>query len=166
MRSTPSLRSFPNVAFETVPMFVWLTMALSRPFKKDRLVLPLSTPLSSRRSMVWWPWLCAALSVSSFSTPQIFGEATHMEGLLCPPVLNCCERIRNVSFVLMWPDAVDWTLQSKNELTFVSEVKLRFEEIIWFQTTDLFDLCSFCFDLFIPCCPDGIYLISPCCEQT
>ena len=35
MRS--SLRSFLNVAFETVPMFVWLTMALSRPFKEDRL---------------------------------------------------------------------------------------------------------------------------------
>ena len=29
--STPSLRSFPNAAFETVPMFVFLTMALSRP---------------------------------------------------------------------------------------------------------------------------------------
>ena len=31
-----SLRSFPNVAFETVPMLVWLTMALSRPLKGDR----------------------------------------------------------------------------------------------------------------------------------
>ena len=40
MRSTPS---------ETVPMFVRLTMALSRPFKEERLALPLSTPLSSRR---------------------------------------------------------------------------------------------------------------------
>ena len=30
MRSTLSLRSFPNIAFETVPMFVWLTLALSR----------------------------------------------------------------------------------------------------------------------------------------
>ena len=49
MRSTPSLGSFHNVAFETVPMFVWLTMALSRPFKE---ALPLSTPLSSRRSVV------------------------------------------------------------------------------------------------------------------
>ena len=58
MRSIPSLRSFPNVALETVPMFVWLTMALPRPFRKDRLALPLSTPLSSRRSIVWCPWLC------------------------------------------------------------------------------------------------------------
>ena len=47
----------PNVAFEIVPMFVWLTMALSRPFKEDCLALPLSTPLSSRRSMMWCPWL-------------------------------------------------------------------------------------------------------------
>ena len=33
MRSTPSLRSFPNVASEALPTFVWLMMALSRPFK-------------------------------------------------------------------------------------------------------------------------------------
>ena len=33
-------------------------MALSRPLKKDRLALPLSTPLSSSRSMVSCPWLC------------------------------------------------------------------------------------------------------------
>ena len=39
MRSTQSLKSFSNVAFETVPMFVWLTLALSRPFKEDRLAL-------------------------------------------------------------------------------------------------------------------------------
>ena len=54
----PSFRSFPNVVFETVPVLVWLTMALSRPLKEDRPSLPLSTPLSSRRSMVWCPWLC------------------------------------------------------------------------------------------------------------
>ena len=41
---------------------VLLTMALSRPIKEDRLALPLSTPLSSRRSMVWCPWLCAKSS--------------------------------------------------------------------------------------------------------
>ena len=52
MCSTPSLRSFPSVAFETVPMFVRLTMALSRPFKEDCVALPLSTPLSFRPSMV------------------------------------------------------------------------------------------------------------------
>ena len=36
-------------------MFVWLTMAPSRPFKEDRLALLLSTPLSSRPSMEWCP---------------------------------------------------------------------------------------------------------------
>ena len=43
-------------------MFTWLTVALSHPFKKDCQALPLSIPLSSRRSMVWCPWLCACLS--------------------------------------------------------------------------------------------------------
>ena len=42
MRSTPSLRTFPNAAYETVPVIVRLTMTLSRPFKED-----LSTPISS-----------------------------------------------------------------------------------------------------------------------
>ena len=46
----PSLTSFPNVA---VPLFVWLTMALCRPFKKDLLALPLSTPLFSRHNESW-----------------------------------------------------------------------------------------------------------------
>ena len=36
-------------------------MALSRPFKEDPLALPFSTPLSSRRSMVWCPWFCARM---------------------------------------------------------------------------------------------------------
>ena len=45
--STPTLRSFPNVVFEMVPMFLWLTMALSHPFREDRLALPLFTSLST-----------------------------------------------------------------------------------------------------------------------
>ena len=53
MRSTSSLRSFPNDAFEMVPLFIRLTMALSHPFKEDCLMLPLSTRLSSRQLMVW-----------------------------------------------------------------------------------------------------------------
>ena len=60
-------RNVPKVAFETVSVFVRLTMTLSCSFKKNRLERgerlgkrkPLSTPLSSRRSMVWCPWLCA-----------------------------------------------------------------------------------------------------------
>ena len=40
MRSTPSLSSFPNVAFEMVPVFARLTVSLSRPVKEDRLAPP------------------------------------------------------------------------------------------------------------------------------
>ena len=45
--STPALRSFPNVAFEMVPLFLWLTLALSHPFREDCLALPLFTSLST-----------------------------------------------------------------------------------------------------------------------
>ena len=68
MRSTPSLRSFPDVAFETVSMFVWLTMAFSRPFKEDRLgsLLPRLSPPGDRWCDV--PGFVPAGSVSSSST--------------------------------------------------------------------------------------------------
>ena len=59
MHSTLSLGSFVNVTFEMIPVFIWLMMALSRPFKEDHLAPSLSMPLSSRWSMVWCPWLCA-----------------------------------------------------------------------------------------------------------
>ena len=65
MRSIPSLRSFPNVAFEIVSMLVWMTMSISRPLKGDRWALPLSTPLSSRRSMVWCDIGCSMLTFST-----------------------------------------------------------------------------------------------------
>ena len=42
MCSIPSLRSLPNVAFKTVPMLVYFTMAFSRPLKEDRIAFPLS----------------------------------------------------------------------------------------------------------------------------
>ena len=58
MRSTPSFRSFPNVPFETVPMFVWLKLFKLFLKAEGRRALPLSTPLSSRRSKVWCHWLC------------------------------------------------------------------------------------------------------------
>ena len=44
-----TLRSFHNIVFEMVPMFILSTMALSHPFKEDCLALPLSIPLSSRQ---------------------------------------------------------------------------------------------------------------------
>ena len=63
--------------------------ALSRPSKEDHLALPLSKPLSSRRSMMWCPWLCQFVptgNVWNFSTLQIFWEASHLWGLFCLPV--------------------------------------------------------------------------------
>ena len=72
-----TLRSFPNFAFETVPKFVWLKLALSHPFKEDRLALPLSTPLSCRRSMVWCPWLCARTEVVSQASQHFRSSEKH-----------------------------------------------------------------------------------------
>ena len=51
MCSSPYLRSFPNVAFETDPMLVWLTMVLSHPFKIIKCFLFLC--LSSKWLMVY-----------------------------------------------------------------------------------------------------------------
>ena len=62
IRFIPSLTGFTNVAFETVPMFVWLTMALFRPFKEDRL----STPLTSRRLVVYALYTILPLFFFSF----------------------------------------------------------------------------------------------------
>ena len=76
VRSTPSLSPrFSNVAFEAVPMFVWLTIALCRPF----FVLLISPP-----GHRW----CDALgfvpagSVSSSSTLKIFRDSSHSRWLL------------------------------------------------------------------------------------
>ena len=97
MCSTSSLSSFPNVAFETVPLFVWLTMVLSRPFK-DHLAFPRPLPLSSRDQLCVSLALCLNGSVSSFSAIQILREASHLWGLLCPPVylLDCFHSLRHV----------------------------------------------------------------------
>ena len=78
----PSLRSFPNVAFETVPMFVWLTMAPSRPVKEDRLALPLPTSLSSRRSMVWCSWLYMHIQANADPNKSQFTDSTETLFLL------------------------------------------------------------------------------------
>ena len=73
MRSTMSLRSFPNVAFETVPVFAWLTMAPSRLFKGDRLALPLWTPV---RCFIWmheWNCRCGETAQEKRKTLGSFG---------------------------------------------------------------------------------------------
>ena len=69
MRSEKPKRGSPRLAdvFPTLPLKRFqcspdsspLTMAPSRPFKEDRRTLALSTPLSSRRSMMGCLWLYA-----------------------------------------------------------------------------------------------------------
>ena len=55
----PVSQKFPlRCLIETVPKFVWWTMAHSVPFNQDRQALPLYTPLSSRQSMMWCLWHC------------------------------------------------------------------------------------------------------------
>ena len=88
MRSTPSFRSSPNIAFETVPMFTWLTMTLSRPFKED-----LSSASSFRASLL--QTIDGVMSLAL--CPQVVSRASQhfrssekqstCEGcMLCPPV--------------------------------------------------------------------------------
>ena len=84
MHSTPCLRIFSNIALKMVSMFVWLTMALSCPFEED-LALPLSTRLLQVIDGEVSLALCPQV-VSSSSTLLIFWEASHLCGLLCPPV--------------------------------------------------------------------------------
>ena len=81
----PVSQKFPNVAFETVPMLVWLTMALSRPLWKIvwRFLFPHLSPPVDR----WCHVLgFVPAGTRSFSTLWIFQEASHLWGLLCPPV--------------------------------------------------------------------------------
>ena len=87
--STPSLRSFSNVAFEPVPMLVWLTMAQSCPFK---------AVVHCCRSLCLSPpgdqWcdvhgFVPASSVSSSLTLQIFWDTSHLRWLLCLTVYRC-----------------------------------------------------------------------------
>ena len=75
-RSTPSVRCFHLVLPESVPMFVWLTVTFPHAFKEDHQALPLSTPLSSKQSIVPCLWLVmvalpTSLSARSFAfTPS------------------------------------------------------------------------------------------------
>ena len=86
MRSTPSVRRFPNVAFKTAPVFVWLMRALSRPFIEAHraFLFPCHSPPGDRRCDVHG--FVPTGSVSSSSTLPIFRDANNMWWLLCPPV--------------------------------------------------------------------------------
>ena len=77
MRQTLSLQSFPRAAFETVPMFVWLTTALSRPFKEVEHFPFLRL---SRTGDRWCdvPCFVPAVGISSSSTLQSFQNASHL----------------------------------------------------------------------------------------
>ena len=49
----------PQVAHETVPIFVWLNTDHFRPWRMECWPLPFSTPLFFRRSVLW----CSGLSI-------------------------------------------------------------------------------------------------------
>ena len=66
--------------FERAPMFVRMTMALSRPFKGNCV-----TPAGDRRSDILGCF-SPADSVSSSSTLQNIRDANHLWGSFCPPV--------------------------------------------------------------------------------
>ena len=87
MCSTPSLKSLPNGAFETVPTFIWLTMAfsliLSRKIVWHFLFLHLFPPGDRWCDVLGF---VPTGSVSVSSTLLTFQEAIHLWRLLCPPV--------------------------------------------------------------------------------
>ena len=79
MRSTPSLGSFPNVAFETVGLTDDGTYSSSQGRSLHEPFLFLRTPLSSFQAIdgvVFFGFVPAAGRVSSSSTLQIFRDAS------------------------------------------------------------------------------------------
>ena len=75
MCPTPLFRSFPSADSETVPlMVVWLTLLLSLPFKEGHPVLSLSTPFSTRWSMMWCSGLVCHQVVSQAPQHSRFCE--------------------------------------------------------------------------------------------
>ena len=85
LRSTLSNRSFPNVAFETVPMFVWLTMALSRPFNEDHLAPYFHSFHASLLQAIGGVMSLTVCPQVMSQAPQHF-RSSYLWGLLCPPV--------------------------------------------------------------------------------
>ena len=79
MCSTPSLRSFLNVAFETAPVFVWLTVALSHLFNEALVHASLFQAINWCNVLGFVP----ASSVPSSTALQIFQDASHLWRLLC-----------------------------------------------------------------------------------
>ena len=108
MCSTPSLWSFPSVIFETVPMFVWLMMALSRPFKEDCLALPLPIPLSTRWSIDGVMPFASCLQVVS---PQHFTSSActvTMHRFNCLMSLGCLFSVFILSLTASTSEQMSW----------------------------------------------------------
>ena len=82
----PCLRSFPNVAFEMVPVFIRLMMALSLSFQGSSLSSS-SFPASLLQVVdgVMSLALFPPASASSSSTLKIFWDASRLWWLLCLP---------------------------------------------------------------------------------
>ena len=80
--STPSPRSFPSVAFETIPMFVWLTMALSRQFFHGRssstssFNASLLQTIDGVMSLASYPQVLRCLKFLNTSDPPRLKQAT------------------------------------------------------------------------------------------
>ena len=85
MRSSPTLLTFPKVAWGTVSLSLFYKEGRVSFFPllsgvlcpEDRRALHLFKSLSSRISMAWWPWLCArSYSVSSISKQSLIVAVT------------------------------------------------------------------------------------------
>ena len=97
------LRSFPYVAVETVPMIIWLTMALFRPFKEGRRPIhTLSAPLSFWRSMMW-RYLALWLQVAVSQVPQCLKLLNTSYLPRRKPLVLVAFSCRSVFLVIMFP---------------------------------------------------------------
>ena len=82
MHCTPSLQSFPNVAIETVetvPVFVWLMMAVSCPFKEYCVALCLFMLLSPEIDAVFCYFITLGYSLQRWF-PVFFPCCWHVQG--------------------------------------------------------------------------------------
>ena len=84
MRSTASLRRFHGTAFETLPMLVCLTTALSHFFKADRERCCAS--LCQAIDGMMFLALCPQIAFPTHR--QIFRDASRLRCLLCPPACS------------------------------------------------------------------------------
>ena len=94
VHSTLSVQSVPNIAYETVPMFIWLIMALSCPFKEDQ-ALPLPMPLSSRWLLSVLP-LASCLKVLSQASQHLTSSEMQATYVCFPCKSICCHSFHSL----------------------------------------------------------------------